>query len=239
MIRLGFVTATDDPEGLGRVKVEYLGHEAGAESDWALIVTALAGDQTGFFTMPEVGDMVAIGFVNDDLNSPLMLGALWGWIYEQISPTIQVALTRAKHRHRAMARFARVKYGIEFSKIEAIRRTFSRSARIGIVPGSSVMDAILISLHQKKLRRRLEKFDLVTEEKRRGWEQERRDARESGAILLAYWSQTVKLQIQLATSAIIGSVTHTLFNGALARLLFGLGFLMWNVSKGLTLWSIH
>lgn len=77
MIRLAFVTATDDPEQLGRIKVEYLGHEAGAESDWALIVTALAGDKTGFFTMPEVGDLVAMACVNGDLDSPLMLGALW------------------------------------------------------------------------------------------------------------------------------------------------------------------
>ena len=77
MIRLGFITDTADPEALGRVKVEYLGHEAGAESDWALMVTPLAGDKTGYLALPEAGDLVAVAFVNDDLNAPLMLGALW------------------------------------------------------------------------------------------------------------------------------------------------------------------
>lgn len=99
MIRLGFVTATDDPEALGRVKLEYLGHEAGAESDWALIVTPLAGDQTGFFTMPEVGDMVAVAFINDDLNAPLMLGALWNGAQKPPSdkPTERMFISRKGH----------------------------------------------------------------------------------------------------------------------------------------------
>lgn len=99
MIRLAFVTDTADPEALGRVKLEYLGHEAGAESDWALIVTPLAGDETGFFTMPEVGDMVAVAFVNGDLNAPLMLGALWNGAQKPPSdkPTERRFVSRKKH----------------------------------------------------------------------------------------------------------------------------------------------
>lgn len=99
MIRLAFVTSTDDPESLGRVQVEYLGHEAGAKSDWALVVTPLAGDQAGFFTMPEVGDMVAMGFVNGDLNSPLMLGALWNGAQKPPSdkPTERTFVSRKGH----------------------------------------------------------------------------------------------------------------------------------------------
>jgi uncharacterized protein involved in type VI secretion and phage assembly len=77
MIRLGFILDTADPEQRGRVKIEFLGHEAGAESDWAPVATPLAGDETGLFLMPEAGDMVAVGFVNGDLNQPIMLGALW------------------------------------------------------------------------------------------------------------------------------------------------------------------
>lgn len=99
MIRLGFITDTSDPENMGRVKLEYLGHEAGAESDWMLIVTPLAGDETGFFTMPEVGDLVAVGFINGDLNSPLMLGALWNGDQKPPSdqPTERRFVSRNKH----------------------------------------------------------------------------------------------------------------------------------------------
>lgn len=77
MIRLAFVRDNADPDNLGRVTLEYLGHEGGAVSDWAHMATPFAGDEAGFFALPEDGDLVAVGFTNGDLNQPIVLGALW------------------------------------------------------------------------------------------------------------------------------------------------------------------
>lgn len=99
MIRLAYVIDVDDPDQLGRIKLEYLGHEPGAQSDWAMVVTPMAGDETGFFTMPEVGDLVAVGFVYGDLNMPLMLGALWNGAQKPPSqdPKERRFVSRNKH----------------------------------------------------------------------------------------------------------------------------------------------
>lgn len=77
MLRLAYVRDNEDAEGQARVIVEYLGHEAGSSSGWAPVATPLAGNEAGIFVLPEIGDMVAVGFVNGDLNHPIVLGAIW------------------------------------------------------------------------------------------------------------------------------------------------------------------
>ena len=77
MLRLAYVRDVEDPNGQARIKVEYLGHDSGSESDWMPVSTPLAGDAAGFFTLPEVDDMVVVAFINGDLDHPVMLGALW------------------------------------------------------------------------------------------------------------------------------------------------------------------
>ncbi|NBD30718.1 MAG: hypothetical protein GVY31_11860 [Alphaproteobacteria bacterium] len=77
MLKLAYVRDNADPDGMARILVEYLGHDAEARSDWMPVATPLAGDEAGLFVLPEVGDMVAVGFVNGDINRPIMLGAIW------------------------------------------------------------------------------------------------------------------------------------------------------------------
>ncbi|MCL1911767.1 MAG: phage baseplate assembly protein V [Leptospirales bacterium] len=66
----GMVTDNDDPEGLERLKVKlhYLGNEI--ETDWIPMVIP-------FYTeviLPDIGDMVAVAFINDDPNRGSVLG---------------------------------------------------------------------------------------------------------------------------------------------------------------------
>lgn len=77
MLKLAYVRDNEDPDGMARVVLEYLGHDAEARSDWAPVATPLAGNESGLFTLPEVGDMVAVGFINADINQPIVMGAIW------------------------------------------------------------------------------------------------------------------------------------------------------------------
>ncbi len=73
---LATVTNTDDPEGLGRVKVRFVDLEE-TESQWAFLVAPGAGNQRGLQLVPENGDTVVVGFEHDDHRRPLILGGLW------------------------------------------------------------------------------------------------------------------------------------------------------------------
>ena len=71
------VTNNNDPDNLGRVKVQYPWSKESEESDWVRVSTLMAGSEQGFFFMPEVEQEVLVAFVNADVNAPIIIGALW------------------------------------------------------------------------------------------------------------------------------------------------------------------
>jgi uncharacterized protein involved in type VI secretion and phage assembly len=73
----GKVTRNDDPEGLGRVKLNLPWRGADFETEWVRIVSPMAGSDRGIFFLPEVGDEVLVAFDRDDIRYPYVLGALW------------------------------------------------------------------------------------------------------------------------------------------------------------------
>ncbi|HZH31985.1 MAG TPA: phage baseplate assembly protein V [Pyrinomonadaceae bacterium] len=75
-IIIGIVTDLEDPEAIGRIKVMFptLGDQA---SDWARLVTPMAGKDRGLFLRPEVGDEVLVAFELGDPTRPYILGSLW------------------------------------------------------------------------------------------------------------------------------------------------------------------
>lgn len=73
---IGLVTSLDDPENLGRVKVEYPTLQK-EQSDWARLVTPMAGKERGLFFRPEVGDEVMVGFEKGDPTHAYILGSVW------------------------------------------------------------------------------------------------------------------------------------------------------------------
>lgn len=75
-ILVGIVTDIEDPDNLGRVRVQfpYLGEQ---QSYWARISSPMAGDSRGFFFRPEVDDELLIAFEMGDPRRPYVLGALW------------------------------------------------------------------------------------------------------------------------------------------------------------------
>lgn len=73
---IGIVTNEKDPEDLGRVKVKYPSLN-NVESDWARILVPHAGNNRGFFFLPQVNDEVVVGFEHGDPRRPYVLGCLY------------------------------------------------------------------------------------------------------------------------------------------------------------------
>lgn len=73
---IGLVEDLKDPEGMGRVRVKYptLGGEL---SDWARVVSLMAGKDRGMVFIPDVGDEVMMAFEGGDPRRPYVLGAVW------------------------------------------------------------------------------------------------------------------------------------------------------------------
>lgn len=76
----GVVSSIDDPERRGRIRIQLptlLGngkdHHAWAEPHYA----ALAGQNTGEFMVPYVGDFVSVMFENGDVNFPIYCGGTY------------------------------------------------------------------------------------------------------------------------------------------------------------------
>jgi len=76
-VAMAIVTNNKDPDGLGRVKVKLPWLDDGFESDWARVVTAMAGAGRGLYWLPEVNDEVLVAFEHGRLDSLYVLGGLW------------------------------------------------------------------------------------------------------------------------------------------------------------------
>ncbi|MCB9574532.1 MAG: hypothetical protein H6709_20845 [Kofleriaceae bacterium] len=73
------VTQNKDDEGLGRVKIQlpWLDNGTADQTAWALIAAPMGGDKFGWYTLPEVGDIVAVMFLSGDIAHPVVLGGVW------------------------------------------------------------------------------------------------------------------------------------------------------------------
>jgi phage protein D len=74
---VGIVTNNSDPDGLGRVKVKFPTVSNTEESHWARLVSPMAGNDRGLFSVPEVNDEVLVAFEYNNIHRPFILGALW------------------------------------------------------------------------------------------------------------------------------------------------------------------
>lgn len=74
---VGVVTNLKDPENLGRVRVRFPWLSETDESNWARVMSPMAGNGRGLFLMPEVDDEVLVMFERGVVERPFVLGALW------------------------------------------------------------------------------------------------------------------------------------------------------------------
>jgi uncharacterized protein involved in type VI secretion and phage assembly len=76
---IGVVSNLEDPDNLGRVRVRYP-HLNGQESQWARLVSPMAGPDRGLFFRPEKDDEVIVAFELGEIRRPYILGSLWSTV---------------------------------------------------------------------------------------------------------------------------------------------------------------
>ncbi|MEH6763787.1 MAG: type VI secretion system tip protein VgrG [Aequorivita antarctica] len=76
----------EDPENQFRVQVEIPLLGAEGEAVWARLATFYAGKSIGAYFMPEVGDEVLLGFMNEDPRFPIILGS----VYSSANPAPEI-----------------------------------------------------------------------------------------------------------------------------------------------------
>jgi uncharacterized protein involved in type VI secretion and phage assembly len=77
-IALGKVVKNWDTLHPGMVKVNILVEEGNeVVSDWMPVLSPYAANNCGLYLLPEVGSIVAVGYIDDNSVSPVVLGTLW------------------------------------------------------------------------------------------------------------------------------------------------------------------
>lgn len=70
------VQLENDPDGENRILVRLPILDSQAKGVWARVCTLDAGNERGSFFLPEIGDEVIVGFLNDDPRDAVVLGML-------------------------------------------------------------------------------------------------------------------------------------------------------------------
>jgi uncharacterized protein involved in type VI secretion and phage assembly len=75
----GVVTQNKDPDNLNRIKVRFPWLDQGDtdQSHWAQLVTPMEGPKFGWYTLPDIEDVVVVMFMNGDSSQPIVLGGIW------------------------------------------------------------------------------------------------------------------------------------------------------------------
>ena len=76
-VMIGIVTNNQDPDGLGRVKLRFPWLSKEHESNWARVISPMAGNGRGLYVLPEVDDEVLVAFEHGRVDFPFVLGSLW------------------------------------------------------------------------------------------------------------------------------------------------------------------
>lgn len=69
----------DDELKQARIKVRFPWLDGGDQDQahWAQLATPMSGNKWGWYTLPEVDDVVAVVFIAGDIRQPVVLGGIW------------------------------------------------------------------------------------------------------------------------------------------------------------------
>lgn len=96
---IGIVKSLDDPDGEGKIQVEFPWLEEGKRSGWAPVAVAMAGKNRGMYYMPEIDDEVLVAFEHGDFNHPFIIGFLWNGVDKPPRSDPQYRLIRTVNGH--------------------------------------------------------------------------------------------------------------------------------------------
>jgi Rhs element Vgr protein len=77
-LQIGVVKKLDeDPDGQSKIQVSVPVLQAETEGVWARLTNFYASNQFGAFFIPEIGDEVVLGYLNNDPSNPIVLGSVY------------------------------------------------------------------------------------------------------------------------------------------------------------------
>ena len=71
------VKDNNDPEGMGRIKVDFYWAGWGNTSEWMRVVQPYAGADKGLYFRPEIGEEVRVGFEGNNVDCPYVSGTYY------------------------------------------------------------------------------------------------------------------------------------------------------------------
>jgi uncharacterized protein involved in type VI secretion and phage assembly len=78
-LHYGIVCQNNDPDKLDRVKVRLPWLDGGDtdQTHWAQLLTPMEGNKFGWYTVPDVDDVVVVMFIAGDVSQPVVIGGVW------------------------------------------------------------------------------------------------------------------------------------------------------------------
>lgn len=78
-LHYGIVVQNKDPENLERIKVRLPWLDGGDEEQthWAQLMTPMEGAKFGWYTLPDIEDVVIVMFIGGDFSQPVIIGGVW------------------------------------------------------------------------------------------------------------------------------------------------------------------
>jgi uncharacterized protein involved in type VI secretion and phage assembly len=78
-LHYAIVTQNKDPENLNRIKVRLPWLDGGDQDQthWAQLLTPMEGNKFGWYTLPDIEDVVVVVFIEGDISHPVVLGGVW------------------------------------------------------------------------------------------------------------------------------------------------------------------
>jgi uncharacterized protein involved in type VI secretion and phage assembly len=78
-LQYGIVTQNKDPQNLNRIKVRLPWLDSGDvdQTHWAQLVTPMGGNKIGWYTLPDIDDVVIVAFLGGDSAQPVIIGGVW------------------------------------------------------------------------------------------------------------------------------------------------------------------
>jgi uncharacterized protein involved in type VI secretion and phage assembly len=78
-LHYGVVCQNKDPDKLDRIKIRLPWLDKGDvdQTHWAQLMTPMEGQKFGWYTLPDVDDVVVVMFIAGDVTQPVILGGIW------------------------------------------------------------------------------------------------------------------------------------------------------------------
>ncbi len=78
-LQYGVVCQNQDPDNLDRIKVRFPWIDGGDvdQTHWAQLLTPMSGKKFGWYTLPDIDDVVVVMFIAGDYSQPVVLGGVW------------------------------------------------------------------------------------------------------------------------------------------------------------------